>query len=356
MYRNKKAIFIADLDSKNTSLIGGYCQILNRDLIESWVFVKDINSSDVIVIGSDSNYKIPADNTRPLLAIGPDKNKDFKYSIVTPFSVPQIKSTLNKISDDFTEAQRAGETIPKEKRKKFMASIISLFHQGKQDKNPENTQLSEDLTPTEETNRPTSVTEKLLNLSNPNKSKYLKVVFLGSPGSGKTTAIIAAHSKHLSTSEVTATDSVSLVKAETTIGIDYCLCTFNSGVNLKIFGTPGQDRYSYLQKQTIKGADIHVILIDASRNEPINDFLHFKKIIDESGKTNNAILVIGFTHAEMNTKEVEMMSHIIQKKFKGTILTRTIDARSRENVRTFLEEMAEIKIEIKKKEQIPEAV
>ncbi len=66
-----------------------------------------------------------------------------------------------------------------------------------------------------------NMVNNLFKLLQPNQMQQLKVVFLGAPGSGKTTAIAEASSGNTLTTEVKASDTVGLLKSHTTIGIDF---------------------------------------------------------------------------------------------------------------------------------------
>ena len=76
--------------------------------------------------------------------------------------------------------------------------------------------------------------------------KLKKVVFLGSPGSGKTTALQTVSGGTALSSEVAATDIVAKDKEKTTVGIDYSEVQVNDGLKLQLFGTPGQVKFNFL--------------------------------------------------------------------------------------------------------------
>ena len=65
--------------------------------------------------------------------------------------------------------------------------------------------------------------------------KLKKVVFLGSPGSGKTTALQTVSDGKALGSEVAATDIVAKDKEKTTVGIDYSEVQVNDGLKLQLF-------------------------------------------------------------------------------------------------------------------------
>ncbi|MBL4659164.1 MAG: hypothetical protein JKY19_02320 [Alcanivoracaceae bacterium] len=181
------------------------------------------------------------------------------------------------------------------------------------------------------------------NLCNPDNKRTLKVVFLGRPGSGKTTAISSASTDTHLTTEVRTTDSVSLIKDKTTIGIDYGECNFDNNLTLRLYGTPGQRRYDYLQTQTIAKTDIYVILVDLSSVAPFAEFMYYKEIIDSSGN-DAALRVVAFTHYDMREHEMTQLSKEIRHKYHSEILTLKIDTRKKDEVRLMLKKTAQIKL------------
>ena len=103
-----------------------------------------------------------------------------------------------------------------------------------------------------------------------------KIVFTGPPGAGKTTAIAA-----LSDTAPIVTDVVnhdpSLSKARTTVGMDYGSVALGGGEQVRLFGTPGQERFDFLWPILVKDALGLAILIDNSRENPLGDLRVFLK-------------------------------------------------------------------------------
>jgi signal recognition particle receptor subunit beta len=97
-----------------------------------------------------------------------------------------------------------------------------------------------------------------------------KILFTGTMGAGKTTAIAAVSETPPVVTDVRNTDA-SLGKAFTTVGLDFGLLTLDNGDRLRLFGTPGQVRFDFLWKILAQGALGVVILIDNSRPAPVDD-------------------------------------------------------------------------------------
>src|SRR5207244_2145977 len=70
---------------------------------------------------------------------------------------------------------------------------------------------------------------------------HLKIVFTGTPGAGKTTAIGALSDTPPVVTDVRNTDA-SLGKENTTVGLDFGQVDLGDGQFVRLFGTPGQLR------------------------------------------------------------------------------------------------------------------
>lgn len=113
-----------------------------------------------------------------------------------------------------------------------------------------------------------------------------KILFTGTTGAGKTTAIGAVSEIEPLSTEVRNTDSA-VTKAMTTAGLDYGELTIGGGEKLRLYGTPGQKRFDFMWKILSRGALGLVILIDNTRPDPLADldvYLRgFSELIAEAG-------------------------------------------------------------------------
>jgi len=99
-----------------------------------------------------------------------------------------------------------------------------------------------------------------------------KIVFTGPMGAGKTTAINAVSDSRVLSTEVPISDGSSVgAKSHTTVGFDYGECLLDDGQSLRLFGTPGQERFRFMWDIIGAGAFGLVVLIDNSRPDPIGD-------------------------------------------------------------------------------------
>ncbi|MDH4450052.1 MAG: ATP/GTP-binding protein [Rhodoferax sp.] len=97
-----------------------------------------------------------------------------------------------------------------------------------------------------------------------------KILISGTTGAGKTTAIAVVSDAPPIVTDVTNTDPT-LSKPLTTVGLDFGLVDLENGNRLRLFGTPGQDRFDFLWKILASNALGIIILIDNTRPDPLQD-------------------------------------------------------------------------------------
>lgn len=112
-----------------------------------------------------------------------------------------------------------------------------------------------------------------------------KILFTGTTGAGKTTAIAAVSEIPPVRTDVRNTDA-GVHKAMTTVGLDYGEVTLDGGETLRLYGTPGQQRFAFMWKILARGALGVVILIDNSQPDPLADLdmylTGFEQLIGEA--------------------------------------------------------------------------
>ena len=121
-----------------------------------------------------------------------------------------------------------------------------------------------------------------------------KIVFGGTMGSGKSSAIKALSEIDVLSTEALNTDLESHEKMLTTVGIDYGEITLDDGVKVGLYGTPGQDRFDFIWAVICKGAIGTIVMIDHATENPLIDLDHYVQAFQPFG--NN--IVIAVTHID----------------------------------------------------------
>ena len=121
-----------------------------------------------------------------------------------------------------------------------------------------------------------------------------KIVFGGTIGSGKSSAIKALSEIDVLSTEALNTDLESHEKMLTTVGIDYGEITLDDGVKVGLYGTPGQERFEFIWAVICKGAIGTIVMIDHATENPLIDLDHYVQAFQPFG--NN--IVIAITHID----------------------------------------------------------
>ncbi len=129
--------------------------------------------------------------------------------------------------------------------------------------------------------------------------KEYKILVTGTMGAGKTTAIGVISETPPITTDVTNNDQTH-TKKKTTVGMDFGTVQLDSGDRLRIFGTPGQERFDFLWNALAKHAIGIIILVDNSRPKPLEDL--DKYLVGFSDKLQNTACVIGIGRTETHSK------------------------------------------------------
>ena len=104
-----------------------------------------------------------------------------------------------------------------------------------------------------------------------------KVVVAGPFGAGKTTFISHISNLPVVGTEVATSGNEAAFKPTTTVGLEYGTFSIDAGgfdIRLLLYGTPGQQRFSFMWDVVSVGADGFLILVDASRPETWDDADH----------------------------------------------------------------------------------
>lgn len=163
-----------------------------------------------------------------------------------------------------------------------------------------------------------------------------KIVFVGPVGVGKSTAV-----QHLSDIPVVSTDVLSSdvalrAKQTTTVAMDYGKVTLRSGRIIHLYGTPGQERFSFMWDILTTGSTTAIVLlIDNTRPQPLRDmefFINSFRRFADSGR-----MAVAVTHTDVSVSPT-LLEYSSELKLLGVdVPLFNVDPRRREAVASLLD-------------------
>lgn len=166
------------------------------------------------------------------------------------------------------------------------------------------------------------------------QARNLKIVFAGSVGAGKTTAIRSVSEIEVVQTEQKTTDAANRIKQNTTVAMDYGKMVLEDKTVLHLYGTPGQVRFDFMWEILAQGALGVIILIDAASSNPfaqIDTYMNgFKKQLLERN------VVIGISRTDLNKRfQLDEYRRYLSR-YHPSIPLFTLDAREKQQVRVLV--------------------
>ena len=162
-----------------------------------------------------------------------------------------------------------------------------------------------------------------------------KIIFTGPVGAGKTTAIQTMSDIPIVSTNEEASDMTKDRKPQTTVAMDYGRINIGKKEKIHLYGTPGQERFSFMWDILTKGALGLILLLDNSRDNPQQDlkfYTHAFKDFIEKGD-----LIIGVTRMdEVNTPTIQNYRDWIDE-LSISAPVFTVDARERQDVSSLVQ-------------------
>lgn len=167
------------------------------------------------------------------------------------------------------------------------------------------------------------------------RPREYKLLFTGSLGAGKTTAITAISQITPVRTDVVNTDVEIFDKATTTATLDYGELTLEGGDRLRLYGTPGQARFDFMWKILARGALGVVVLVDNSRPDPLDDLRTCLWAFAEVARAARAVVGIG--RAETHPSPDIAQFHAVAESLGLQVPILSVDVRRREDVLLLLD-------------------
>lgn len=124
-----------------------------------------------------------------------------------------------------------------------------------------------------------------------------KIVVLGSMGCGKSTLVRAIAAGAVVDTDVHNSDRQGADKASTTVAMDYADIDLPNGDRLRLYGTPGQQRFDFLWPILLQGASGVVLLLDATRSAAVAELDAYLAVLKQHATQVPA--VVGVTRLDL---------------------------------------------------------
>lgn len=164
------------------------------------------------------------------------------------------------------------------------------------------------------------------------------ILVAGPMGAGKTTAISSlADGKLLVSTEANNSDRAQSDKATTTVAMDYSEILLSDEEKVRIYGLPGQKRFSFMWEILKQRATGMILLVNNNNNvDPIQHMLEFLE--DFKDLYARGAVVIGITHTDLvETPGVEEYSKALQEAYPDVIIPIfTVDPRNSSHMKKTL--------------------
>jgi hypothetical protein len=158
------------------------------------------------------------------------------------------------------------------------------------------------------------------------------ILFAGPMGAGKTTAIKALSEIPVITTEAANSDRETSAKETTTVALDYGEITLDGVEKVRLYGVPGQRRFSFMWRILEKRAIGLVLLVNNDARDPIGEVLAFIKEFDALHHRGG--VVVGVTRTDVKEQPGPgAIADAIQGEFPEiSAPVFAIDARDREHM------------------------
>jgi len=117
-----------------------------------------------------------------------------------------------------------------------------------------------------------------------------KIVVLGGMGSGKSTLVRAIAAGAVVDTDVPNSDRDGADKASTTVAMDYADIDLPNGDRLRLYGTPGQQRFDFIWPILLQGASGVVLLLDATRWAAVEELQDYVAVLRQHAADVPAVI------------------------------------------------------------------
>lgn len=160
----------------------------------------------------------------------------------------------------------------------------------------------------------------------------VKVVVTGPFNAGKTTFIKSVSEITVLSTERQVSDVSNEGAGETTVAMDFGRITVSDDVVLYLFGTPGQERFSFMWETLSEGMLGFVLLVDATAEDSISDA---KKMITFFREMSDVPFVIAANKVAADDLDALRQVRSVLE-IDDSVPLLPVDARSKDSVKAVL--------------------
>lgn len=168
-----------------------------------------------------------------------------------------------------------------------------------------------------------------------NAASELKIVFTGPMGAGKTTAISAVSDFAPVATEMHNNDQQSFRKESTTVAMDLGQIGLTDGTVVRLYGTPGQERFSFMWEIVGRGAMGVILLLDGSSPSALVDLRTYTEIFRRIAPDRPFVVGVGRTRPDDNAQIEACIQTLQALRFAAPVFS--VDVRKRDDVLLLIE-------------------
>lgn len=163
----------------------------------------------------------------------------------------------------------------------------------------------------------------------------LKIVFTGPMGAGKTTAIAAVSDIPPVATEMHNHDQESFAKEATTVALDLGQIGLDDGTVVRLYGTPGQERFSFMWEIVGRGSMGVILLLDGSSPNVLAELRKYATAFRRIAPEQPFIVGVGRTRPA-DDEQLDACAEVLQSlQFSAPIFS--VDVRRRADVLLLIE-------------------
>ena len=166
-------------------------------------------------------------------------------------------------------------------------------------------------------------------------AQEIKIVFAGPMGAGKTTAIRALSDQPPVSTEVANTERGRSTKDTTTVALDFGQLALTDGTAVRLYGTPGQGRFSFMWEILSKGSLGVILLIDGRSATALADLEFYMEQLQSLGPEQPCVIGVGRLPVDSVQELQRLSSALAARDIAAPVFT--VDVRTREDVLLLVE-------------------